>query len=228
MSNNLKSFSKARKAFQANLAALLQQFSYTPTIFSMKLNQSAFASGTTKAVVTSEDIAAYLNGTKVPSLYTIYKLTGFFNITIDSLLSSEPIQTTTVTGRSFAKQTALSPKIVSINNETTLEETTMTAKKTTKNNNSNTRKMKDLIETRTSSTTYNMPLAYKILTSDMQQKEIANKVGISAGSLRDYSYYSVSMDQDIALKLAKVLNTNTTGLGLRLNKDTMRFETVTK
>ena len=78
----------------------------------MRLNQSAFSGGSTKHVVSAEDVDSWINGTKIPSLYAIYKVTDFFNITIDSLLSSEPMVTNLVTGKSFAKQTASSPKVI--------------------------------------------------------------------------------------------------------------------
>ena len=220
--SNLKSFSGARKAFQANFAALLKQFSYTATTFSMRLNQSAFAGGSTKHVVSAEDIDAWINGTKIPSLYAIYKACQFFNITIDSLLSSEPIATNLVAGKSFAKQTAASPKLINTI-PTTTGVTPMAVKKTVSNTNT---KMRDLIKTRTTSTDYNLNLAYRILNSDMQLKDIATKTGVSTRSLRDYAYYGTSIDADVAKSLAQVLKTNTTSLGLKLNKDTMRYEHV--
>jgi hypothetical protein len=60
----------------------------------------------------------------------------------------------------------------------------------------------------------------------MQLKDIATKVGVSTRSLRDYAYYGTSIDADVAKQLASVLKTNTTSLGLKLNKDTMRYESV--
>ncbi len=221
--SNLKSFSVARKSFQTNLVALLQQFSYTATTFSMRLNQSAFAGGSTKHVVSAEDVDAWINGTKIPSLYAIYKVTGFFNITIDSLLGSEPIVTNLVTGKSFAKQTAASPKLINTI-PTTTGVTPMATKKTTTTNTH--AKMRELIKTRTTSTDYNVNLAYRILNSDMQLKDIATKTGVSTRSLRDYAYYGTSIDADVAKQLASVLRTNTTSLGLKLNKETMRYESV--
>jgi len=217
--SSLKSFAGARKAFQANFAALLKQFNYTATTFSMRLNQSAFAGGSTKHVVSAEDVDAWINGTKIPSLYAIFKVTDFFNITIDSLLSTEPIVTNLVTGKSFAKQTVSSPKVI---NTTTTTGASM-AKKTVTNTNA---KMRELIKTRTTSTDYNLPLAYRILSSDNQLKDIATKVGVSTRSMRDYMYYGTSIDADVAKQLASVLRTNTTSLGLKLNKETMRYEHV--
>ena len=217
--SSLKSFAGARKSFQANFAALLQQFNYTATTFSMRLNQSAFSGGSTKHVVSAEDVDSWINGTKIPSLYAIYKVTDFFNITIDSLLSSEPMVTNLVTGKSFAKQTASSPKVI---NTTTTTGASM-AKKTVTNTNA---KMRELIRTRTTSTDYNLNLAYRILNSDMQLKDIAAKTGVSTRSLRDYAYYGTSVDADVAKSLAQVLKTNTTSLGLKLNKETMRYEHV--
>ncbi len=221
--SNLKSFSGARKALQANLSALLTQFNYTATTFSMRLNQAAFSSGSKQHVASSEEVDAWINGTKLPSLYAIYKITNFFNITIDALLSSEPMDTNLVAGKSFAKQTAASPKVI---NTTTTTKGTQMATKNNKTANSNTKKMKELIETRTSSREYNMSLAYKILTSDMQLKDIAARVGVSTRSLRDYAYDSASINCDVAKSLASVLKTNTTALGLRLDKETMRYVAV--
>lgn len=230
--SKMTSFSTARKAFQSNFAALLKEFSYTATTFSMRLNQTAFASGSTKHVVSSEDIDAWLNGTKIPSLYAMYKVVGFFGITIDSLLSSEPIATNTVAGKSFARQTASSPKITTVTTPTittlTPKGTTTMAtatKKTTKTTNTNA-KMRDLIKTRTTSTEYNLALAYRVLDSNIQLKDIAAKVGVSTRSMRDYMYYGTSVDADVAKQLATVLKTNTTSLGLKLNKETMRYEHV--
>lgn len=218
--SSLKSFSGARKAFQANFVALLKQFNYTATTFSMRLNQSAFSSGSLKHVVSAEDVDAWINGTKIPSLYAIYKVTGFFNISIDSLLSSEPIVTNLVTGKSFAKQTAASPKL--INNTQTTGASVAKNTKTTLTN----AKMRELIKTRTTSTDYNLNLAYRVLNSDMQLKDIASKVGVSTRSMRDYCYYGTTVDADVAKALASVLRTNTTSLGLKLNKETMRYEHV--
>ena len=86
--------------------------------------------------------------------------------------------------------------------------------------------MRELIKTRTTSTEYNLNLAYRILNSDMQLKDIAVKTGVSTRSLRDYAYYGTSIDSDVAKQLASVLKTNTTSLGLKLNKETMRYESV--
>jgi transcriptional regulator with XRE-family HTH domain len=222
MSSKMKSFSDARKAFITNLNALMTQFNYTATTFSMRLNQSAMSGGSTKNVALAEDVAAWLSGNKVPTVYALYKVCQFFNVSIDSLFSSDPIQTTTVTGKSFAKQTAASPKMTITNATTTTQGNTMTAKKTPITN----AKMRELIKTRTTSTDYNLNLAYRILNSDMQLKDIAAKVGVSTRSLRDYAYYGTSVDADVAKQLATVLHTNTTSLGLKLNKDTMRYESV--
>jgi len=222
---NSKSFSDARKSFITNLNALLTQFNYTATTFSMRLNQSAMSGGSTKNVALAEDIAAWLNGTKVPSLYAFYKVCQFFNVSGDAMLSSGPIQVTTITGKSFAKQTAASPKVTATITNKTKGTTSMatTNKKTTNNTNA---KMRELIKTRTTSTEYNLNLAYRILNSDMQLKDIASKVGVSTRSLRDYAYYGTSVDADVAKQLASVLKTNTTSLGLKLNKETMRYESV--
>jgi transcriptional regulator with XRE-family HTH domain len=223
MSTKLKSFSDARKAFITNLNALMTQFNYTATTFSMRLNQSAMSGGSTKNVALAEDVAAWLSGSKVPTVYALYKVCQFFNVSMDSLFSSEPIQTTTVTGKSFAKQTAASPKLTTITNATTTTQgNTMTTKKTTITN----AKMRELIKTRTTSTEYNLNLAYRVLSSDTQLKDIAAKVGVSTRSMRDYMYYGTSVDADVAKQLATVLRTNTTNLGLKLNKETMRYESV--
>lgn len=98
----------------------------------------------------------------------------------------------------------------------------MTAKKTTITN----AKMRELIKTRTTSTEYNLNLAYRVLSSDNQLKDIATKVGVSTRSMRDYMYYGTTIDADVAKQLAVVLRTNTTSLGLKLNKETMRYESV--
>ena len=87
-------------------------------------------------------------------------------------------------------------------------------------------KMRELIKTRTTSTDYNLNLAYRVLNSDMQLKDIASKVGVSTRSMRDYCYYGTTVDADVAKALASVLKTNTTSLGLKLNKETMRYEHV--
>ena len=220
--SKLKSFSDARKAFITNLNALFTQFNYTATTFSMRLNQSAMSGGSTKNVALAEDVAAWLSGTKVPTVYALYKVCQFFNVPMDSLFSSEPIQTTTVSGKSFAKQTAASPKVNAITTVAPTQGNTMTSKKTPITN----AKMRELIKTRTASTEYNLPLAYRVLSSDNQLKDIATQVGISTRSMRDYMYYGTSIDADVAKQLATVLRTNTTSLGLKLNKETMRYESV--
>lgn len=226
---SLKSFSNARKAFITNLNALIVQFNYTATTFSMRLNQAAASSGSLKNVALAEDVAAWLSGTKVPSLYAFYKVCQFFNLPMDLMLSSEPIQTTTVTGKSFAKHTSNSPKVsITTNVKNTKGTIPMaTAKKNTKNTTTNTNaKMRDLIKTRTTSTEYNLNLAYRVLNSDIQLKDIATQVGVSTRSLRDYMYYGTSIDADVAKALASVLKTNTNSVGLKLNKETMRYEHV--
>ncbi|MCI4435699.1 MAG: hypothetical protein JHC33_02660 [Ignisphaera sp.] len=225
MSKNLKSFSEARKAFITNLNALMTQFGYTATTFSMRLNQSAMSGGSTKNVALTEEVAAWLAGTKVPTVYALYKVCQFLNVPMDALFSSDLIQTTTVTGKSFAKQTSKSPKVATPITNTT-QGITMTAKKNSKTTTNTNAKMRELIKTRTTSTEYNLNLAYRILNSDMQLKDIATKVGVSTRSLRDYAYYGTSIDADVAKQLASVLKTNTTSLGLKLNKDTMRYESV--
>lgn len=226
MSRNLKSFSDARKALISNLNALMAQFSYTATTFSMRLNQSAIAGGSTKNVALAEEVANWLSGTKVPTVYALYKVADFFNVSIDALLSPDPIQTTTVTGKSFAKQTSKSPKVNTTITNTPKGTTTMATAKKSKTTTNTNAKMRELIKTRTTSTEYNLNLAYRILNSDMQLKDIATKVGVSTRSLRDYAYYGTSIDADVAKQLASVLKTNTTSLGLKLNKDTMRYESV--
>jgi methionine-rich copper-binding protein CopC len=244
--STLKSFSNARKAFVANLNELVTKFGYTATTFSMRLNQSAFSSGSTKNVATAEEVASWLAGTKVPTLYAIYKLTEFFGVSIDSILSEEFKNTLMAPGKSWARQSASSPKIytgststpatitlspgssitlapgASITNSNHTKVSTMATKK----NTSNTKMMRELIETRTSSTDYNLNLAYRVLTSDMQLKDIATKVGVSTRSLRDYMYYNTSIDSTVAKPLAAVLSTNTNALGLKLNKETARYEHV--
>ena len=233
MSNSLPSFSNARKALVANLNQLLTKFNYTATTFSMRLNQSAFSSGSLKHVASAEEVAAWINGTKVPSLYALYKITNFFNVSIDWLLSPTA-DLSNITGKSFARQTVSSPKIPVITiapicptnittQPTTTKGTAMTAKKNTSNTNA---KMRELIRTRTTSTEYNLNLAYRVLASDMQLKDIASKVGVSTRSMRDYCYYGTTVDADVAKQLAAVLKTNTTALGLKLNKETMRYEHV--
>lgn len=221
MSNNMKSFSDARKAFQTNLTALFTQFSYTPTIFSMKINQAATASGSLKSVVSSEDAAAFLSGTKIPSLYAMYKITQFFNISIDSLLSSEPINLNKVAGKSFARQGSSSPKIIN-----TIAPTQQGATMATKTTSVSRAKMNQFIQEHTTSTEYNAAFAYKVLNSDYMIKELAEKVSASPRALRDYMYYNTTVPEHIAKNLAMVLKTNTNSLGLKLNKETARYEHV--
>ena len=220
MSHTLPTFSTARKSLISNLNLLLAKFNYTATAFSMRLNQSAFASGSTKHIASAEDVAAWISGTKVPSLYAIYKVTSFFGITIDEVLSPT-FSVVAVPGKSFAKHTAASPKIAApITNPIPTKATTMTAKKNTNTN----AKMRELIRTRTTSTEYNLNLAYRVLDSGYQLKDIADKAGVSTRSMRDYMYYGTSIDADVAKQLAAVLKTNTASLGLKLNKETMRYE----
>ena len=211
-----KSFHDARTAFRTNIELLLSKFNYTASMLSLRLNVT---SSTGRSIVSAEDITYWLDGLKMPSLYEMYKLATFFNVSIDALLSPDFV-VIDATGKSFAKQTTKSPKInTTINTQT--EETTKMAKTTA---SQNTKKMRALIETRTTSQDYNMLLAYRILSSEMPLKDIAEKVQVSTRSLRDYMYYnSASLDPVIAKRLASVLKTNTTNLGLKLDKTTMRY-----
>jgi hypothetical protein len=138
-----------------------------------------------------------------------------------------------VHGHSFAKQPTISeqPKKVAINTLTLTtniseEETSQMATNTKMISIAKTTKkqMTEVVKARTDSKNYNLLLANKIYSSEMQLKDIAKKVGTSTRSLRDYAFYGTTVPTDVADKLVKLFKTSYRNLGLTLNETTNRYD----
>ena len=95
--------------------------------------------------------------------------------------------------------------------------TTVAISKTSK------KKMEEVVKAHTTSKTYNMLLANKIYSSDMTLKYIAEQVGTSTRSIRDYCLYNTTVPTDVAYKLVKMFKTTYRNLGLVYNADTERY-----
>ena len=138
-----------------------------------------------------------------------------------------PEEDTTITAANstgFVLITSSGPLVTA--NSTLQEKSTMANTKTTtvsitKNSK---KKMEEVVRARTTSRNYNILLANKIYSSTMTLKDIANKVGISTRSLRDYSFYNTTVPANVATNLVKLFKTSYTQLGLMLNQDTNRYE----
>lgn len=107
---SLKSFRDARKAFATNLNSILSKLNYTPASLSMKLNNAAQMGGSVKSVISASDVQDWTSGKKVPSLYAYFKLCDYLHLNMDELLDPS-FAIATVVGRSFANQSAATPKI---------------------------------------------------------------------------------------------------------------------
>lgn len=231
------SFKDARKNFGRNIQRLLTHFDYTAAMLSLKLNTICESD-----TIATKDVYEWINGDSLPKIYHLYKLALWFSVPMDCLFANN-FDATTVHGHSFARQeikpiTAESKKdgVPYIN--TIMEETITSIKnkldkgekpdmvntkmiaiaKTTK------KQMTEVVTARTDSKKYNLLLANKIYSSEMQLKDIAKKVGASTRSLRDYAFYGTTVPVDVADKLVKLFKTSHRNLGLSLNEDTNRYE----
>jgi hypothetical protein len=175
----------------------------------------------------TSEVKAWLDGTKLPSIYHLFKLSCFLNTSLDNLFSDKTI--TTITGKvedniaNLLSQTPItkeskskeSTKMATTNNTATIS-ITKTSKK----------QMDEVVRSRTTSRSYNLLLANKIYSSDMTLKMISAKTGASTRSLRDYAFYGVSVPQAVATKLASVLKTSPRNLGLTFDSTTERYNHV--
>lgn len=106
----LKSFKDARKAFSTNLTTILSALGYTPASLSMKLNAEATSSGSVRSVVSASEVADWMSGKKIPSLYAAFKLASFLRVSIDLLLDPE-LDAMKIIAHSFAFQSSETPKV---------------------------------------------------------------------------------------------------------------------
>lgn len=227
------SFKDARKNFGKNIQKLLTHFDYTAAMLALKLNTICESDN-----IATKDVYEWINGDALPKIYHLYKLALWFTVPMDCLFASN-FDATTVHGHYFARQeskpitadakTEGAPFIsipmekamaALINGETTqMNNPKMIAiAKTTK------KQMTEVVTARTDSKKYNLLLANKIYSSEMQLKDIAKKVGASTRSLRDYAFYGTTVPVDVADKLVKLFKTSHRNLGLSLNEDTNRYE----
>jgi hypothetical protein len=227
------SFKMARKNFGKNLQKLIDRFDYTAAILALKLNTICESDS-----IATKDVYEWLSGDSLPKLYHLYKLSLWFSIPMDRLFANN-FEAAAVQGHSFAKQeitkpiTATDVKVVIDNNrekdfsfqsEDTINMTKtniVSIAKTTK------KQMTEVVTARTNSTKYNLLLANKIYSSEMQLKDIAKKVGASTRSLRDYAFYGTTVPTNVAERMVKLFKTSYRNLGLSLNEDTNRYEHMT-
>jgi len=235
------SFGAARKNFKVNLKALLSQLDYTAATLALRLNTICESD-----TLATSDVYKWLEGTAIPNVYHLYKMATWLNIPMGQLFSNS-FDASAVQGHSFARQqpagiafqfvdevthkpfASVSPSgvnIKNINETNTIEDTTLM---TTNNTNvvaiskTNKKQMEETVKARTTSRTYNLLLANKIYSSEMQLKDIATKVGASTRSLRDYAFYNQSLPENVAANLVKLFKTSYHSLGLKLNKEDNRY-----
>lgn len=220
------SFGAARKNFKVNLKALLSQLDYTAATLALRLNTICESD-----TLATSDVYKWLEGTAIPNVYHLYKMATWLNIPMGQLFSND-FDASAVQGHSFARQQALAATITpvqvrtAINETNTIEDTTLM---TTTNTNivsiskTNKKQMEETVKARTTSRTYNLLLANKIYSSEMQLKDIATKVGASTRSLRDYAFYNQSLPENVAANLVKLFKTSYHSLGLKLNKEDNRY-----
>jgi len=211
-----KSFREVKLNIANNLTRVSKQHGYK-TAGMLTLALSDFIGDD---VATSE-VKEWLEGTKLPSIYHLFKLSCFLETSLDSLFSDTLITTTEETLSDL-----LSPKPISNSNtskEPQMATTTNTAISITKTNK---KQMDEVVRSRTTSRNYNILLANKIYSSDMTLKMISAKTGASTRSLRDYAFYGVSVPNAIATKLSTLLKTSPRNLGLQFDTTTDRYNHV--
>lgn len=101
----VKSFVQARNAFKKNLADIMDSLNLYPTTFASKLNT---ANG--KTVIDSQTIHQWIEGKKIPSVYALFKVCDYLGVTMDDLFDPS-FKADKVTGRSYAAQSADTPKV---------------------------------------------------------------------------------------------------------------------
>ena len=231
------SFKDARKNFGQNIQKLLTKFDYTAAMLALKLNTICESDS-----IATKDVYEWMTGDSLPKIYHLYKLALWFTIPMDCLFANN-FDTATVHGHSFARQeikpitaeskqdgipylnevmdntiTSIKTKIENGEKPDMTNTKMIAIAKTTK------KQMTEVVAARTDSKKYNLLLANKIYSSEMQLKDIAKKVGASTRSLRDYAFYGTTVPVDVADKLVKLFKTSHRNLGLSLNEDTNRYE----
>lgn len=217
------SFLLARENFVTNLATVIKYLSYTPTSFAIQL------SSISSSKVFSDDVTEWLSGTKLPSIYHLFKISKLINVSLDALFSSTFSMTPINNPMSYycsGDRNILLANTSNINISNQTEENPVMATKTMAVSISkiNKKKMDTLIQARTSSPSYNVLLANKVYNSGMLLKDVAEAVGASTGALRDYCLYNVTVPVTIAHSLVKMYHTSYRNLGLIYNTNTKRYE----
>lgn len=216
----------------SNISKCLEQFSYSPAIFALKLN--SFLNEDHFSIQT---IYSWINNKTMPSIYETYVISTFFRIPVNELVNPN-FNITTAFGRSFAPQpTEIEPspytKLSELLDtamaltESAEENTNMATKNTNRIINisrKSKKSMEEVVYAHTTSRNGNILLANKIYNSGLALKTVAEKVGKSTRSLRDYAFYNVSVPSDTASKLVKFFKTSYRNLGLVYNADTDRYE----
>ena len=223
-----ESFGTARKNFAKNLTGLLSHLGYTAATLSLKINTICDSD-----TIATSDVYEWLAGTKIPSVYHLYKLSIWLHMPMDALFLNA-FDPANVLGRSFAQQSIVysvsKPEVASLKQaESTPNEENLMATAKTKNTvvsiaRSTKKKMEEVVTSRTSSKTYNILLAGKLYSSEMQLKDISSKVGASTRSLRDYAFYGTTVPSGVAEALVKLFKTSYRNLGLQYNQNTDRYE----
>lgn len=169
------------------------------------------------------EVTEWLKGTKVPCLYHLYKLSFFFNTSLDSLFSGATINNEKDLLANSLTSLFSPTAITNISN--LLEESTMTTTNNTSISITKTSKkqMDEVVRSRTSSRNYNILLANKVYGSNILLKDISSKTGVPTSSLRDYCFYNVSVPVEAATKLISLFKTSARNLGLTFNKDANRY-----
>ena len=216
-----KSFNQAKLNIANNLTLISKDQGYK-TAGALTLALSDFIGDD---LATSE-VKDWLEGTKLPNLYHLFKLSCFLNTSLDNLFSEKSI--TTITSElendlaSLLSQTLITSD-TKTKESTKMATTTNTAISITKTSK---KQMDEVVRSHTTSRSYNILLANKIYSSDMTLKAISAKTSASTRSLRDYAFYGVSVPQAIATKLASVLKTSPRNLGLTFDPTTERYNHV--
>ena len=218
-----ESFSSARAYLVANLNSIINHLGYTPT--SLAIHLSSISS----SKIFSDDVTEWLSGNKLPNLYQLYKVSKLINMSLDSLFSSNfqmGLISNPMSCYCSGDRKILLSNTSNINTTNPIEENPVMATKalSVSISKSNKKKMDTFIQSRTSSPSYNVLLANKVYNSGMLLKDIAEAVGASTGSLRDYCLYNVTVPETIAHNLVKMWHTSYRNLGLIYNSNTKRYE----
>lgn len=240
-----RSFRDARINFVTNLTNLLEKLDYTPASLAMKMNSAALTSGSSKSVVSASDISSWLENKKVPSLYAYFKLCDFLHVDLGEFLTKR-FSVEDATGRTFARRDTGRTTIGEIMKELTESETVTLLLPPEETKVAPVEVSVELevesvptpfiplslpelrrtcVAKHTSSVeTANLKLAYAVLTSDRSLVSIAEAVGASTRSMRDYMYYGTSVPAHIARRLRTLLKApNFAHLGLKFDSNMARY-----